>query len=932
MKHLMIGAATAVLAATALGGVVQAAETTTAVSVPPMAFTKRVLKNGVTVYALRDLKSASVTVDVYYGVGNRDDPRGRSGFAHLFEHMMFRDTRDLSADQSEGLVADAGGTRNGSTLFDYTVYTTTVPANHLERALWLEGQRMSGLVVDKAAFEAERHIVQQEMNQRIYASPYGRILMVLMPKTVYRDHPYALQIGGTMADLDAATVEDARAFHEAFYRPDNATLVVSGNFKPAELNRWLDRHLGALPRPKTPVVRDRSVAPEGAEAMQVVAYAPNVPLPAVIQAWHAPRPSDPDFAVLQVLEAVLVEGPAARLNRTLIDQKGLASRIYVRNIPAADGGVFAPTVILAAGQTVAAADAALSTEIARLRDEPIPVEELERVRNQVLADALRERETAAGRAEVFGSAWGVTGDPTAADRALATVRTVTPAELQRVARRYLAEDRRVDIHYLDETARAGGPAETVLPPRPVTGGALSQASLAPIALRPAGEREAPPAPQPVRTAPAPAVAEHVLPNGLRVVVTHSSDRPLVSMNLVVAAGSETDPNGKAGLSAMTAALAVRGTQTRSAAQIQDAMAGLGADLSARTDTDGAVVSVSAPQANIEAATKVLADITLHPSLRPAEFESQRGQDLSAVAESLSQPRAIAMKMVEPLLYGDTPYGRIATEASLKAITAEDVSAWRAAHWRPDRATLVITGGLDAASAFALAERLFGGWTAPATPAPAQAPSSLASASGRVVVIDLPKSGQTAVMVTAPGVLRTNASYAALSAGNVVLSKAISQEIRVKRGLSYGGGSLLTARRAGGHLLALSQVRNDAAPEAADLILAEIARYAAEPIPADVLRNRAALLTGSYGNETETTQGLANTLSTLVETGAPTSEAAAYPAKLLAATPGRSPGRRARHAGLGQGRRADRGRRKHLPGRPAQAASERGSAEAGGPAG
>lgn len=883
MRNLMIGAAAAAMAVASLSMAPAAQAAPAAISVPPLAYKLRTLANGLKLYSMRDPGSATVSVDVYYDVGARDDPRGRSGFAHLFEHMMFRDTRDLSAQQSEGLITDAGGTRNGSTLFDFTVYTNSVPANQLERLLWLEGERLSGLVIDKDGFEAERHIVEEELRQRILAQPYGRILYVLMPRTVYRDHPYGLEIGGSIADLDAATAEDARAFHETFYRPDNASVIVSGGFDQAQLDRWADRYLGSIARPSSHIPRDRTPVPEGAEPLKVTAYAPNVPLPAVVQAWHAPNAADPDFAAMQVLETLLGQGRSSRLQSVLVDQKGVASRAYVSNIPARDGGVFAPTVILARGAKVEDADAALTAEIARLRDQPVPEAELELVKTRMLADALRERETASGRSGALGFGIGSAGDPAWSDRMLARVRTLTPADLQRVARRYLAEDRRVDIHYLDESQRTSGPAETPLPARPNVGRPPWPPAQPAIALRPAAEREAPPTALPAQAARPPVLAERTLPNGLKVVVACSTEAPLVSMALVVDAGTAADPEGKAGTAALAAALSVRGDQTRSGTEVEQALGRLGASLAARADADGAVLSLWTPQANVEAAGALLAAAAEHPALAAEEVERQRAQQLSALAESMSQPRQIGMKLVEPLLYGTSGYGRQPTEASLAAISRDDLQAWRQAYWRPERSTLVITGALTPEQGFAAAERLFGGWSTSGAPgAPVAHPAS--AYAPQIVVVDLPHSGQAAVMAVEPGIARSDPAYAPLSAGGIVLSKAINEEVRVKRGLSYGGGALLVARRSGGHVLAMSQTRNESAPQVAELILGELDKYQAGSIDGPTLRRRAALLAGASAEQIETTSGLADAIAAAVEGGAKPSEAVSFGPAVLAATP------------------------------------------------
>ena len=244
----LVGATTAV----AMGEGAAAAPVSSApgIAVPKLAYTGRRLANGARVFALRDTSSPSVTVNIWYDVGQRDDPKGRGGFAHLFEHLMFKSTRNLPGGV-QPFATERGGQTNASTLFDYTNYYVMAPANQLESLLWLEGERLRNLVVDQAAFVSERKVVQEELRQRIFAQPYGRILYTLLPAFTFDSHPYRRPIGGTIEDLDKASLADVRAFHEAYYRPDNAIFVISGNFEPAELNA-LEAH---APRPMPPCAR-----------------------------------------------------------------------------------------------------------------------------------------------------------------------------------------------------------------------------------------------------------------------------------------------------------------------------------------------------------------------------------------------------------------------------------------------------------------------------------------------------------------------------------------------------------------------------------------------------------------------------------------------------------------------------------------------------
>src|SRR4030095_1508979 len=250
----------AALAALALYPVAAPAQTPRA-AIAPIAYQSRTLANGLRVYSIRDMGSSNVSVQVWYDVGSKDDPRGRSCFAHLFEHMMFKATRNLVAEQFDRLTEDVGGYNNASTNDDYTNYYEVVPANHLQRLLWAEGERMNSLVIEPGFFTSERDVVKEELRSRVLAAPYGRLFYLYLPQISYDVHPYARPGIGSIEDLDAATIEDVRAFHATYYRPDNAVLVVSGNFDQAQLDRWVDQYFGPIARPTAVIPRVRAVEP-----------------------------------------------------------------------------------------------------------------------------------------------------------------------------------------------------------------------------------------------------------------------------------------------------------------------------------------------------------------------------------------------------------------------------------------------------------------------------------------------------------------------------------------------------------------------------------------------------------------------------------------------------------------------------------------------
>ncbi|HEY0596065.1 pitrilysin family protein [Sphingopyxis sp.] len=836
--------------------------------VPRLDFTRRVLANGATLYAIRDTGTATVSVNIWYDVGQRDDPPARGGFAHLFEHLMFKTTRNLPGGVLEAVNA-MGGNTNASTLFDYTDYYITVPANQLEGMLWLEGERLRNLVIDEKSFHSERDVVKEELRQRVLSQPYGRILYTLLPAFAFDGHPYARPIGGTIADLDQAELADVQAFHEAYYRPDNAVFVVSGNFDPAQLDAWADRYLGSVPRPDRAIPRDPARG-RPVTARTIDAYAPNVPLPAVAFAWRAPFAADADAAGIDLIEAVLTRGSASRLRRHLIDEKGVASAVTSYNLPARDGHAFALVVTLAKGREIADAEAALAGEIARLRDTPLPPAELDAVKNGLFGDALARRETARGRAYELGGGAALTGDPSLADARLDAIRRMTSADLQRAAKSWLDDNRRVTLRYRDESLRPAGYSGDSTPDVSRMGPVVPPASQPPVVIASEGSREARPGPAEALPSVAPALTERRLSNGLRVVVAQSSKVPLASVRLVIDGGDAADPAGEAGRGDIAAALALKGAGGRSADRIASDIAALGGTIGASSDADATVFSVNAPAANIEAAARILADVAMRPDFPADALETVRGQQVSAIAVAAKQPMQTAMRALPAAIFGKTAYGAVPTAASLGAVTRGGIANAQRETWGPKAATLIVTGALSSEAAIALAERSFGAWKGGM--APASTPRGTVSVRPRVVAVDMPGVAQAAVIAALPAAGRRDADWPSLRIANAALGGGfqgwLTQEIRVKRGLTYGAGSLLDSRRDAAFLMAVTQTKTASANEVVGLILDQIGRFGREPIDAARAGERSVYLANGLSGQTERAAGLADYLATLAASGAP----------------------------------------------------------------
>ena len=425
---------------------------------PPLAFTDRTLPNGLRVIALEDHTAPTAAVQVWYRVGSKDDPAERSGFAHLFEHMMFKSTKRMPAETLDRLTEDVGGENNAFTQDDVTVYHETVPANHLQRLIWAEAERLASLQVDDANFHTERDVVKEEFRQSVLAQPYGEFGEWIQ-KMSFTAHPYKRPTIGNIEELDASSLAEVQSFHATFYRPDNAVLVVAGDFDAADLQRWVDETFGALPKPETPIPRVTVKEPPRTGERTLRDYSAKIPLPAFAVTFLGPPIASDEAAALAVLQQALGGGESSRLHQSLVYERQLAQSAEFSADLRADLGLLTFNIVLASGVDLGKARAALLDEVKKLIAAPITGAELNTAKNQLRAARLLERETADGKAAAIGEAAAIRGDPALVNTDFAKLDAVTAEQVQEAAKKWFTDDNRLVLEYLPASMAPKGKAK-----------------------------------------------------------------------------------------------------------------------------------------------------------------------------------------------------------------------------------------------------------------------------------------------------------------------------------------------------------------------------------------------------------------------------------------------------------------------------------------
>ena len=788
---------TATLLLAAGGGAAAA----TGIDIP---YHKEVLENGLTVLVHEDHKAPVVAINIWYHVGSKNEVRGRTGFAHLFEHLMFQGSEHYDGEYLTALEDLGASDFNATTWFDRTNYFQTVPKNALDSILWLESDRMGHFLgaISQAKLDEQRGVVQNEKRQGDN-QPYGRIWDYLQPALFPPEHPYSWETIGSMEDLNAATLEDVRNWFKAYYGPNNAVLAIAGDITAAEAIAKVKHYFGDL-APVPPITRPGVWIPK-LSGEHLITMQDRVPQPRVYRAWTGPSWGTADARHLALAAAVLAGDKNSRLYQRLVYRDRLASDVSLETLALEMAGITELKVSAQPGVDLAAIEAAVQEEISRFAEKGPTPRELERVTAQFRASFLRGIEQVggySGKAGILAESMTLGGSPDAWKQDVLVLDTARPADLRRAAQAWLG---------------SGSVTLRVLP--------YGQ----PAAVGPDADRSRLPAPGPAPAVGFPAVERAVLANGLKIAFVPRPGSGLVQAALILDGGIAADPPGHPGTAGFAMAMLDEGTSSRSALQISEQLALLGANLGTSATLDNTLVSLSALADRLEPSFDIFADVILNASFPQAEIERLRGIALAGLRQEKNRPNAMALRVLPELLYGaGHPYAQpltgSGTEASIGAMNRGELAAFRDAWFRPNHATLVVAGDTSMAALRPLLERLFGRWEAGAVPAHAIGPAR-GAADNVLYILDRAGADQSVIFIGQVMPPKANPDEFAIQAMNSILggqvSARINMNLREDKHWSYGAYSVLRDARGERPFFAYAPVQTDKTAEALQELRGEL---------------------------------------------------------------------------------------------------------------
>ncbi|WP_294339833.1 pitrilysin family protein [uncultured Sphingomonas sp.] len=799
--------------------------------------TSYTLPNGLKVIFHIDRSDPVVAVVLAAHVGSSREVTGRTGFAHMFEHLFFLNSENLGPGGLDKLSARVGGTgANGSTSRDWTVYNQEVPKDALEKMIWAEADKLGFFIktVTPAVLEKEKQVVKNEKRQSVDNRPYGHARELLDEAMYPAGHPYRWQVIGSMTDLDAAQLADVQDFYRRWYTPNNSTLTIAGDFDPAQAKAWVEKYFGEIAR-GAPASRPKP-QPVALTASKSLAYEDSyAKLPQLSIAWPTVGVADPDAVAIEMLGDLLTEGREAPLTKLLVEDKKLTDRVDIGNWDSEIAGESVLAVRAFPNVTLDQVKAAVDQGLAQFRVDPAALARVKTLREAAIYSQLGDVD---GKATTIARYEAQTGDPDFLDTYLTRLRALTPADIDRVFRRYFYQRPTVSVSAVPKgkAALALTGAAMVTPiTEPIVQGA--EAAIDQNAGRTAYTRspskidrtqEPPFGPTPTVTPPTPWQATAA--NGIAVSGIEDSELPVVRFTLSVDGGQRLDGGAKPGTATLLARMLTRGTARRTPAELEKALQALGARIDASVDRERLIVSGTTLARNYDTTMALFREILLEPRWDANELALAKAAVTARIADNKSDPQALAARVTNVVSY---PQGSLlaqdilGTPESVAALTLNDVQA-AYARLSPRTARFRVAGAVTQAQTTAALAPLATAWTTAPT-ALAALPEAAKPDAARLFFYDVPDAKQSLLMFSTPTVRRGDADYYPLQVANYILggggfASRLTQEVREGKGYTYGIRSGQQGWRTEGRWTMSSPVRANVTLEAASLARKIVADY------------------------------------------------------------------------------------------------------------
>jgi zinc protease len=839
-----------------------------------IAYKKFVLTNGLRVIVHEDHKAPIVAVNVWYHVGSKNEKAGKTGFAHLFEHLMFTGSEHFKVGGNQRAFFEAmeriGATDlNGTTSEDRTDFFENVPRNALDIALWLESDRMGHLLgaIDQTKLDAQRGVVQNEKRQG-ENQPYGVTRELITKGTAPAGHPYSWTVIGSMEDLNAASLEDVQTWFKTYYGAANAVLVLAGDIDTGAALAKAEQYFGNIP-PGPPIARYDQWFPviSGTRRQSV---SDRVPQARLYKVWNIPRYGEPDTVCLELVSDILSYGgtKTARLYKRLVYDDQLATDVSAYVEPNEISGRFTIRATARPGVGLSRIEKAIDEELAKFVAGGPSQKELERVKAQELADFVRGIERLGGfggKSDVLAEGETYRGSPDFYKTRLKYAREASPRDLQQAAQQWLTDDVYIlEVHPYPEYETSGGTVDRSRLP----------------------EAGAPPAIQ------FPALQRTNLANGLKIILAERRATPMVNFSLQVDAGSAADQFAVPGTARLAMEMLDAGTARRTALQISDDLASLGATLDASSDLDTCFVNLSSLTSTLDRALDLYADVILNPSFPEADFQRLQKQARARIQRERTEPVSMALRVFPRLLYGPqhaygNPLTGSGTEASVAKLTRADMQRFHDTWFKANEATLMVVGDTTLREILPKVEKLFGRWK------PGDVPVKNISrveqpAKTSVFLVDRPGSIQSIIFAGDVAPPKANPGEIAIETMNYVLgysfTSRINLNLREDKHWSYGARTWILPARGQRPFIAYASVQTDKTGESTIEMDRELrAILGPRPVTDAELKTAQMHETLQLPGSWETDRAILNSIGQIVRFGLPDDYFTTYPDKIRALT-------------------------------------------------